>query len=49
MNKKFIYSGIVAWLFAAILAVFNLTRFETVFGDANLVNVSVYPAAFFAL
>lgn len=49
MNNKLIYSGIVAWLFAAILAVLNLTRLETVLGEANLVNISVYPAAFFAL
>ena len=49
MKKKLIYTGFVSWLFAAVLAVLNLSRIETTFGDTNLVNVSVYPAAFFAL
>ena len=49
MKKKFIYAGFVSWLFAAVLALLKLTTFEANFGNTNLVNISVYPAAFFAL
>ncbi|HBY07151.1 MAG TPA: hypothetical protein DEH22_04960 [Chloroflexi bacterium] len=49
MKKKFVYAGFVLWLFAVILDVINLTWFEATAGDTNLVNISVYPAAFLAL
>lgn len=49
MNKKQFYAGIGSLGIAAVLALLNLSIFETRFGETFLASVKVYPAAFFAL
>jgi len=49
MKKKQFYAGIVSLGTASILALFNLGTIKTSFGETFLANVTVYPAAFFAL
>lgn len=49
MKRKTFYAGIAAIVIAVVLALLNLTRIETSFGETFLANVNIYPAAFFAL
>jgi len=49
MNKKQLYSGVVALALAGILTLVNFTKIETSFGESFLAKVNIYPAAFFAL
>jgi len=49
MNKKPFYAGIASLAIAACLALLNLTKFETGFGENIPTTIKIYPAAFFAL
>lgn len=49
MNKKSLFAGLVSLGIAAVFVVLNLTKIVTSLGEPFLVNVIIYPAAFFAL
>ena len=49
MNKKQFYAGVVSMGLAVIFTLLDLTKIEASLGETFLANVSIYPAAFFAL
>ncbi len=49
MNKKSFIAGLVSLGIAAVFIVLNLTKIVTSIGDTFLVNIIIYPAAFFAI
>lgn len=49
MNKKLFTAGMVSLSIALIFVLLNLTKIETAIGNTFLVDVVIYPAAFFAL
>lgn len=49
MNKKSLIAGLVSLGIAAVFVALNLTKIVTSVGDSFLVNVIIYPAAFFAI
>jgi hypothetical protein len=49
MNKKLFTAGLVSLGIAVVFVALNLTKIVTSLGDSFLVNVIIYPAAFFAI
>jgi hypothetical protein len=49
MNKKPFFAGIASLAIAICLALLNLTKLETSFGENIPTTIKIYPAAFFAL
>lgn len=49
MNKKLFTAGLVSLGVAVVFVALNLTKIVTSLGDSFLVNVIIYPAAFFAI
>ena len=49
MKTRLFYTGAISLGVAAVLTLINLTEIKTSFGETFLVDVNIYPAAFFAL
>lgn len=49
MNKKLFTAGLASLGIAVMFVALNLTKIVTSLGDSFLVNVIIYPAAFFAI